>query len=371
MSATGGDSPKERPLSSVNTRLLEMMPFQAPWWLRGAHRQTVAASYWFGDLPAYSAHPHQVVLDDGDIVVVHDDCPAAWQPGGPAALLMHGLNGSHQSPLLVRIADKLTRRGVRVFRWDQRGCGAGRGLARYPYHAGRSDDLAGVIRHVVRWCQSRPGALPPDRPRRGVHPFLNLLGVSLSGNILLKYLGEDPSRIPAEVVQAIAVNPPIDLNVSVQALRGTLTRWYARHFVDLMVRDVLQRRHLRPDAPMPENWARPRGLIEFDDWYTAPVSGFASAREYYNRCSAAQFMSQIQTPTTVITSSDDPMIPLTMFTANLDSWSPHLRLAVARGGGHVGYFARRGIDPDEFWLDWRIVELMTGTRLPQACGRAA
>lgn len=344
-------------------RYLEMSPFLPPWWLRGAHRQTVAASYWFGKLPQYTANPRHVPLDDGDVVVVHDDCPADWQPGDPAALLMHGLNGSHQSPLLVRLAQKLTGRGLRVFRWDQRGCGAGRGLARFPYHAGRSDDLALVLEHIIRWCRG-PWVAPsncgrvPEFPARPA-PFLNLLGVSLSGNILLKYLGENPDRIPPEVAQAIAVNPPIDLNGSVQALRGTLTSWYARHFVGRLIRDVQQRRDLRPDAPMPPRWLRPRGLIEFDDWYTAPVSGFASAQEYYDRCSAAQFMTEIATPTTVITSSDDPMIPLTMFTSRMESWSPQIRLAVASGGGHVGYFARRGIDPDEFWLDWRILELMT------------
>ena len=111
---------------------------------------------------------------------------------------------------------------------------------------------------------------------------------------------------------------------------------------------------------MPATNDLPRSLMEFDNWYTAPMSGFSTAKEYYDRCSAEQFLPGIRLPTTVISSRDDPMVPVQMFTANLDLWSPQVRLAIAAGGGHVGYIARRGHDPDEFWLDWRIVELMTG-----------
>ena len=338
---------------------LQLPPFRPPWWLSGAHRQTLAAAYWLGPLSEYSAVPRSVVLDDGDTVVVHDDRPATWRPGDRVALLMHGLSGSHLSPLLVRLAAKLMTRGLRVFRCDLRGCGAGIGLARLPYHAGRSDDLARVVSSVVNWCRAdeSPAISSPLVGSR--HPFLNLFGVSLSGNILLKYLGEHPERIPPEVSQAIAVNPPIDLLRSVQTLRGNLTSWYDRHFVGKLCRDLDQRRLHRPDAPMPSTVIRPRGLLEFDDWYTAPVSGFATASDYYEKCSANQFMPGIRVPTTVITSADDPMVPLASITATRDRWSSSVRLAIAAGGGHVGYIARRDNDPDEFWIDWRIVDLMT------------
>ena len=341
-------------------RYLTLRPFHPPWWLRGAHGQTLAAGYWFSRLPEYRAIPRNVALNDGDVVVIHDDRPADWEPGDPAAVLMHGLSGSHLSPLLVRLAAKLNSLGVRVFRWDMRGCGAGAGLARLPYHAGRSDDLAQVLKSVVDWCKPVGPAAPNHQKRADTRPFLHLLGVSLSGNILLKYLGESPERVQPGVSQAIAVNPPIDLARSVGALGGSLTGLYDRHFVGKLVRDLQQRRSQRPDAPMPAHRNRPRGVMEFDNWYTAPVSGFSSAREYYDRCSAEQFLPEIQVPTTIITSRDDPMVPLPIFTAGMDRWSPQVRLVVAAGGGHVGYFARRGLDPDPFWLDWRIVELITG-----------
>lgn len=295
--------------------------------------------------------------------MVHDDCPPLWKPTAGAALLLHGLSGSHLSPLLVRLTTKLVERGVRVFRWDLRGCGAGAGLARYPYHAGCSRDLDLVVQSVLTWCEFA-GDEPSSENQCDITTaprcqYLILFGVSLGGNILLKYLGENPELVPEQIRQAIAINPPIDLSRSVDTLNGTLNRLYDRHFLGALMKDLDERRRLLPDAPMPSGSSRPRRLRDFDNWYTAPMSGYATADDYYSSCSALQFMPQIRVPTTVITSQDDPMVPGQIFTATADQWSPRTRLVMAPRGGHVGYIARRGLDPDEFWLDWRVVDLIT------------
>ncbi|MEK6258110.1 MAG: alpha/beta fold hydrolase [Planctomycetota bacterium] len=329
-----------------------MTVFHPPWWLSGAHAQTLAGALWPQRLPRHRAVARRVELDDGDIVVVHDDCPEGWPCDGRIALLLHGLGGCHRSPLLVRLAAKLTERGVRVFRWDMRGCGAGVGLAGRPYHAGCSDDLRRVIESVLGWCSSNE---PEARCR------LTLFGVSLSGNIVLKYLGESPDSVPSQIVQAVVVNPPIDLAASVRTLDGRINRMYDRHFVGSLTRHLADRLRLRPDSPMPVVTKRPRTLYEFDDWYTAPLSGFSDADTYYAKCSAAQFVPQIGTPTTIITSRDDPMIPVEMFATDRVRYPQSVRLAIANGGGHVGYIACAGIDPDVHWLDWRVVELVTGS----------
>ena len=374
-------------------------PFQPPWWLRGAHAQTLAAAYWPARLPEHRAVARQVELDDGDIVVVHDDCPDGWPCDGRVALLVHGLGGCHRSPLLVRLATKLNARGVRVFRWDMRGCGAGVGLAGRPYHAGCSDDLRRVIESVLQWCSAglmdaerkedqvrqfmfspnangvgvgdtgdnevapqiarTPLALRLNEPLEASRVRLTLFGVSLSGNIVLKYLGELPESVPSQVVQAVVVNPPIDLAASVRTLAGRINRMYDRHFVGSLTRHLAERLQLRPDAPLPDVTKPPRTLYEFDDWYTAPMSGFPDADTYYAKCSAAQFVPQITTPTTIITSRNDPMVPVEMFSPDRVCYPDAVRLAIANGGGHVGYIARAGLDPDVHWLDWRIVELIT------------
>lgn len=230
-----------------------------------------------------------------------------------------------------------------------RGCGAGVGLAGRPYHAGCSDDLRCVIASVLGWCSDA---------RQAAACRLTLFGVSLSGNIVLKYLGESPESVPSQVVQGIVVNPPIDLAASVRTLDGRINRMYDRHFVGSLTRHLVERQRLRPDAPMPDVTKPPRTLYEFDDWYTAPMSGFPNADTYYAKCSAAQFVLHIQTPTTIITSRNDPMVPVEMFSPDRVCYPNAVRLAIANGGGHVGYIARAGLDPDVHWLDWRVIELV-------------
>jgi predicted alpha/beta-fold hydrolase len=345
--------------------------FRPPWWLRSGHAQTLAAAFAPWRLPHYRAVSRRVELDDGDIVVVHDDCPMEWRPGDTAALLMHGLGGCHLSPLLVRLTDRLNARGVRVFRLDLRACGAGAGLARRTYHAGRSEDVASVMASIVRWCRTVPGAnngLAVHGTSAEESPIA-VVGVSLSGNILLKYLGEDPDRVPSTVVRAMAVNPPIDLSRSIATLAGPINRWYDRHFVASLVRQLEDHFRRRPDAHRPEQRRRPRRLHDFDDWFTAPMGGFPNADTYYERCSAAQFMPGIRVPTLVLTSRDDPMVPAAMFESEQSRWPMNVHLEIAAGGGHVGYIARRGIDPDPHWLEWRALEFVTALGTNHACER--
>jgi predicted alpha/beta-fold hydrolase len=241
--------------------------FRPPWWLRGPHAQTIGAALAARRRPERGVVVRRVDLGDGDALAVHDEAPADWRPGGPAAILSHGLADNHRSPLLGRLTAKLTSRGVRVFRWDMRCCGAGLALARRPYHAGCSADLAAVVSQVVAWCREGDASAAAD-------PELSLFGVSLSGNVLLKYLGEDPGRVPAAVRRAIAVNPPIDLVMGCEAIANRRNRFYDRYFTGLLVRHLHRWWRVRADAVRPARMMRPRTLRQFDDWFTAPALGY-------------------------------------------------------------------------------------------------
>ncbi len=318
-------------------------PFRPHRLLAGGHRQTLAGAFLPGTLAAEKASIHQVDLADGEAVVIHDDQPLEWIAGGPTAVLVHGLAGCHRSGYLVRIAAKLNARGVRTFRMNLRGSGTGVALAVKPYHGGCSDDLGAVVRFVERLCPGSP---------------ITLLGFSLGGNIVLKLLGEAPDCVPSAIVRAAAVNPPIDLEQSVVALQRWSLRPYDRYFVKLLLRRVSERQLVYPNA-LPATFAHPpRRLFDFDDDYTAPASGFRDARDYYQQCSSQQFLADIRVPTLILTSRDDPLICVSMFERQIatKNLSAQIQLHIAEGGGHLGYLARLSNDPDERWLDWRMVD---------------
>ena len=126
------------------------LAFEPPWWMKNPHVQTILPALVPQKLADHAALLRRVELADGDALAVHDDCPAGWAPGGKVAILSHGLADHHRTPLLVRLTEKLTARGVRVFRWDMRGCGAGMAWARHRLvlrggrnRGGRGDRLRG------------------------------------------------------------------------------------------------------------------------------------------------------------------------------------------------------------------------------------
>src|SRR5437764_9987154 len=86
------------PVAGCYHTLMAFPPFRPHPFVRGGHAQTVAAVFWPGRLATYRALERRLRLDDDDVIVLHDDQPPDWRPGNPAALLVHGLAGSHKSP---------------------------------------------------------------------------------------------------------------------------------------------------------------------------------------------------------------------------------------------------------------------------------
>ena len=315
--------------------------FKSLLFLGGGHRQTLAGTLFKGKLKPYQATQHVFDLDDLDRTILHDDCPAGWTQADPVALMLHGLAGCHGSNYMVRIADKLNQLGVRTFRMDLRDCGAAQGLAQRLYHSGISEDLLAAWEKVRSLCPHSPGAV---------------MGFSLGANIVIKTAGTcgwstDDKAAPRCTV---AVNPPIDLERSSQALDRWDNRIYDRYFVKRLIGDVERRLVNFPSSPKPL-WKRPpRTLREFDEMYTAPFAGYESAADYYARCSGNQFVESIRIPTLILTAEDDPIVPPDAFRElpTVDGVTVH----IASSGGHLGYLGQKRSDPDRRWMDWRVIQ---------------
>lgn len=345
--------------------------------IRSPHAQTILGVYWPSGHFPYVARTHILHLGDGDRLVLHDDCPGGtvagetplrgyaayerrllstapkepptsanktsanknvWQPGDPVVLLLHGLGGSHRSTYCVRTAQYLNEMGVRVFRLDHRGCGAGYSLALQPGHAGRSADVAAAIHGIRKLCPGSP---------------LVVVGYSLSGNMLLKMAGEMGDEIPADLDSIVAVAPPIDLARCCETLTRGWGKIYDRSFVGGLTKQLASRHRSIPRAYAPLD-PPAKTLIDFDDRYTARVSGFENGADYYARSSAMHFVKDIRLPAWVISASDDPLVPPGVIEGA--PWPGHVRVTITSGGGHLGFIGRGGIDPTRRWLDWRVVD---------------
>jgi predicted alpha/beta-fold hydrolase len=343
---------------------VDFPPFRPHPIIRGGHLQTIAGAYLPHGLK-FEARIHRVLLSDGDALALHDDssvnlplplgegrgegipCNTAIEPRTaiPVALLLHGLAGSHQSGYMLRVSAKLRAKGIRVFRLDLRGCGAGIGLARHPLNAGRSEDAAAALDFVHHLC--------PEAP-------IHLIGFSMGGNIVLKLAGELAQNPPRYLASVIAVSPPIDLAQCTRQIQRGLNRIYDRAFVKALIKHIAARNELVPDAHSRPLVPSPRRLMDFDSLFTAPLSGFADVYDYYSRASSGPLLPKISVPTLIITAASDPIVPIACF--EQAAYSPTTQLLIASCGGHLGFIAAKNHDPDLRWLDWRTVDWIESMR---------
>ncbi|MFN7728299.1 MAG: YheT family hydrolase [Bdellovibrio sp.] len=292
-------------------------------------------------------------LPDQDQVVlrVHEQ-DSEW-----VVLLCHGLTGSADSTYMHRITHQFLSSGLAsVVRMNHRNCGEGQGLAKHPYHSGRSDDLGFAVAQVRRRF-----------PKKKVLA----IGFSMSANALLLLMSRvvPPAQIfnPADFEQnqaqldlslpdaAITVNAPIHLEKSARQLSQSLNRLYEINFMTnlhFLLKKLEREGHLQPTRGV-----HPLMKVSaFDDLFTAPRSGFASGLDYYTICSAKTYLQKIDRPTACLTAANDPFVDYQEYLRA--PLPPMVRLHIEREGGHMGYLHKEKTPlGNHRWLDYGVFEI--------------
>ena len=242
----------------------------------------------------------------------------------PLIVLLHGLSGCEESVYMIESTKYFSALGYHVLRLNLRGSVPTQPVCSQQYHAGRVDDLDQVLRQL-----SSRGDLP------GV---CVVIGFSLGGNMLLKFLAEMGERHPIRA--AVSVSSPINLAAASERFLQPRNRLYHRWIIQHMKRDALAQRGLSPREAAAVSNART--IYEFDDRVVAPRNGFRDARDYYSRCSAVHYLKDIRTPTLVIHALDDPWIPAHSYLDFNWSSNPWLTPLLPLAGGHLGFHAKNG-----------------------------
>jgi predicted alpha/beta-fold hydrolase len=122
------------------------------------------------------------------------------------------------------------------------------------YHSGETTDTAFVLERISKEF--------PDAP-------LAIAGVSLGGNVLLKFLGERGSDLPPQLKAAAAISVPFDLSRSAQRINRGLSRLYQRFFIGSLRRKAQEKAKSFPDLAPVAQIVAIRTLQDFDNLITS------------------------------------------------------------------------------------------------------
>ena len=315
--------------------------FKPAWWLKNRHAQTMYPAFPWAGAPKIRVRSEKLELPDGDITVV-DWMDSSPEPdsGAPILIVLHGLEGSADSPYARMLLKSAAQQGWRAAVLHFRDCGDYRNRLPRRYHAGETND----IRYFLESLRASGHEGP-----------MVAAGYSLGGNVLLKYLGENGLSTPLDAAAAVSV--PLNLHDSALALSTGFSRLYQYHLIKRMKKAV-RRKFDQYTAAF--DWHRTmaaKTFAELDDAITAPLHGFSGKDEYYDRCSSVGFLSDIRRPTLIINSLDDPFMTPAAVPA-VEKLSDSVQMELSDHGGHVGYISGGTPWKPNYYLPGRIIEFL-------------
>ena len=312
-----------------------MAPFHAPLWLTNRHAQTL-----YGALFAPARRPYwrreRWASPDDDFIDVD---LLEGTSGAPRLVIFHGLEGSTDSRYVRVLAKTAHRAGWHVVAPNFRGCGGTMNRLPRSYYAGDSAE--------VQWILARAHSTHDPAP-------LHAVGISLGGNMLLKWLGEQGEQARSLLASAAAVAAPLDLHAVGDHLARGFNRLYTNHFLTTLKQKAQAKFNQYPGLFDLPATLRARNLREFDDHFIAPLHGFANVDDYWTRCSSKPWLPHIKVPTLLLNACDDPFVPQEVLPGPQQCSNEVVRDFQAHGG-HVGFVS--GHFPGQLsWMPRRVMQ---------------
>lgn len=327
----------------INYLLIETS-FKAAWWLKNPHLQTLYPAL-IRPTPTLALRRERLITPDYDFI----DLDWYGESHQPLVILLHGLSGSSHSSYINGLQRSLLNKGFRSVALNFRGCSGEYNHTARCYHSGETED----IHFLYQTLRQRE----PNTP-------IAAIGFSLGGNVLLKWLGEQASRL--SLFAAVAVSVPFLLNACATKLDQGFSKVYRRHLLDEL-KEYIREKHLYLQHINQHEEANKLAQLgdlsdinsfwQYDDRVVAKLHGFKNSLDYYQRSSSRQFLKAITVPTLLIQASDDPFMTRAVV-PDLDELASCVQLEQTVAGGHVGFVMGNNPFKPNFWLDQRIPEFL-------------
>lgn len=250
----------------------------------------------------------------------------------PIALIVPGMESNAGAVITRRALNVLSRNGFRTHALNYRSCaGAPEPPPRTArlYHAGFTDDVLTVLRHLRLIAPSAE---------------LVIVGFSLGANIVMNLLGRFPRELKQlDLAGAAAVAVPFDPAACVRTLDGG---WKGALYSARLVADLRRKLLGMPgiDADAIEKADR---VGKVDEAVIAPAFGYKDRFAYYDDVDARRWIPHVRIPTLVLNSRDDPFYSHHRLKRRHLACGTHaVRIEWSDAGGHCAFLDDETIRSD-------------------------
>ena len=236
------------------------------------------------------------------------------------------------------MARALAGRSYDVLSWNNRSCSGEMNKALRLYHHADTDDLEDVILHAVRNFD---------------YNKIVLVGFSMGGSQIIKYLGTADGKLPEQVKGAVTYSVPCNLADSAASLSLFSNSFYRKKFLEKLKEKIRIKQKMFPGEVDLKGIDEIRDFETFDNRFTAPIHGFEDAQSFYRAGSAENYIPKLNVPVLLVNAGNDPMLAPSSYPFGLARDHACFYLEVPKKGGHVGFFNG---NHDEIWSESRALE---------------
>lgn len=264
-----------------------------------------------------------------------------WIKNGHKKLVIitHGLAGNSRAEYVKGISKILSNNKYDVLAWNFRGCSGEPNLKLASFHGGKTDDLDWVIQHANKL---------------GIYKSIYLVGVSMGGNITLKYVGERKNKLHKIIKKAFAVSAPIDMLATSFQLISGWNQIYSRRYLKQYIAQLKLKEVLFPGQWDFNKVYKSANLHDFVENFTSKIFGFKNAEEFLNSQSAVNYLEHISIPTILVNADNDPFLTPKSFPKNIAENSDFFHFEMTINGGHVGFMEKE--DSEYNWMEKRVLD---------------
>jgi len=308
--------------------------YRAPCWpLCTGHVQTILPSYFRHETPL-TCEREAFATPDGDEILLD------WYRSGNdrLAFLSHGLCGHSRRHYIISLVKAFQAAGWDCLAWNFRGTGGSPGhLLKFTTN-NSTIELAWLTHHALA---------------KGGYRHIFYSGYSMGGNLTALYFSREWAHLPPEVLGGAIFCATTDLVESNRMFHTAMGERYTRHFLKDMIALIERKAREFPGRLDLSNIQSFRFFEDFDNRFTAPLSGFRNADDYYETASACHHFPKLKVPLLMVAPQNDPFLGGDCYPVEEARRNPNLFLEMPASGGHCGFIT---LGNHTWWPARRAVE---------------